>query len=166
MKTLYIKQKVFSIGEKFTVTDENQQPRFYVNGSFMKIPKTFEITDEQGREVSKITKKTISLLPKFFVEIDGKEMVEIQKKLTFLKAKYEINADGVSVDGNWWDMDFSVERKGKTLAEIHKKWVSWGDTYEIKIFDEDYLIMILSIVIAIDRVKADESANSSSGSSS
>lgn len=166
MKTLYIKQKVFSIGEKFTVTDENQQPRFYVNGSFMKIPKTFEITDEQGREVSKITKKTISLLPKFFVEIDGKEMVEIQKKLTFLKAKYEINADGVSVDGNWWDMDFSVERKGKTLAEIHKKWVSWGDTYEIKIFDEDYLIMILSIVIAIDRVKADESANNSASSSS
>lgn len=166
MKTLYIKQKVFSIGEKFTVTDENQQPRFYVNGSFMKIPKTFEITDEQGREVSKITKKTISLLPKFFVEIDGKEMVEIQKKLTFLKAKYEINADGVSVDGNWWDMDFSVARQGKTLAEIHKKWVSWGDTYEIKIFDEDYLIMILSIVIAIDRVKADESANNSASSSS
>ena len=33
MKKLYIKQKVFSIGEKFTVMDEQQKPRYFVEGS-------------------------------------------------------------------------------------------------------------------------------------
>lgn len=162
MKKLYIKQKVFSIGEKFTVMDEQQNPRYYVEGSFMKIPKTFRVEDEQGREISKITKKTISLLPKFFVEIDGQEKIEIAKHLTFLKAHYSIEAEGLSVKGNWWDMDFIVEKDGQRIADINKRWVSWGDTYEVTILDETYEHLIISLVIAIDRVKEDERAANNS----
>lgn len=87
MKKLYIKQKVFSIGEKFTVMDEDQQPRYFVKGSFMKIPKTFHIEDEHGNEVSRITKKVISLLPKFYVEMNGKEAIEISKHLSFFEGE-------------------------------------------------------------------------------
>ena len=50
MKKLYIKQKVFSIGEKFTVMDEQQKPRYFVEGSFMKIPKSFAIYDERQQQ--------------------------------------------------------------------------------------------------------------------
>lgn len=73
MKKLYIKQKVFSIGEKFTVVDEDQRLHYSVKGSFMKIPKTFSVENEQGKEVSRITKKTISLLPKFLSRLMGKK---------------------------------------------------------------------------------------------
>ncbi|MGM0165680.1 hypothetical protein IGI39_000622 [Enterococcus sp. AZ135] len=121
MKKLYIKQKVFSIGEKFTVMDEEQQPRYFVKGSFMKIPKTFRIDDERGNEVSRITKKVISLLPKFFVEMNGKEAIEISKQLSLFKAKYSISAEDLTVDGNWWDMDFEVLQKGRKVAEINKR---------------------------------------------
>ncbi|GCF93335.1 hypothetical protein NRIC_12260 [Enterococcus florum] len=162
MKKLYIKQKVFSIGEKFTVMDEQQNPRYYVEGSFMKIPKSFKVEDEQGHVISTITKKVFSLLPKFYVEIDGKDMIEISKELTFLKAKYTIDAEGVNVEGDWWDMDFVVEKNGKKIADINKRWISWGDTYEVTIFDEAYEHLIISLVIAIDRVKDDEADASAS----
>lgn len=164
MKKLYIKQKVFSIGEKFTVVDEDQRLHYSVKGSFMKIPKTFSVENEQGKEVSRITKKTISLLPKFFVEINGKEAIEISKQLSFFKAKYSISAEDVTVDGNWWDMDFDVSRKGRKIAEINKRWISWGDTYEITILDESLEELIISLVIAIDCVKEDEPAASSASS--
>jgi len=165
MKKLYIKQKVFSIGEKFTVTDEDQKPRYFVTGSFMKIPKTFRIEDERGHEVSRITKKVISLLPKFFVEINGQEAIEISKQLSFFKAKYSISAEDVTVDGNWWDMDFEVSQKGRKVAEINKRWISWGDTYEITILNEALEELIISLVIAIDCVKQDEADSASSSSS-
>lgn len=164
MKKLYIKQKVFSIGEKFTVTDEDQRPRYFVKGSFMKIPKTFRIEDENGNEVSRITKKVISLLPKFFVEMDGKEAIEISKRVSFLKAKYSISAEDISVDDNWWDMDFEVSQKGRKVAEIHKRWISWGDTYEITILNDALEELIVSLVIAIDCVKEDEDAAQTSAS--
>ncbi|KFN92774.1 hypothetical protein TMUPMC115_0392 [Tetragenococcus muriaticus PMC-11-5] len=66
MEKLYIKQKVFSLGEKFTVTDEQERPRYYVEGSFFKLPKQFSIVDDKQHEIARITKKTMTLLPKVF----------------------------------------------------------------------------------------------------
>ena len=85
MKKLYIKQKVFSIGEKFTVMDEQQKPRYFVEGSFMKIPKSFAIYDERQQQIGEVTKKVFSLLPKFFVEVHGEEAIVLEKNSRFSK---------------------------------------------------------------------------------
>ncbi len=66
MKKLYIKQKVFSIGEKFTVTDDLQNPRYYVEGSFFKIPKSFTIFNEKQRPIAEITKKSVQFITEIF----------------------------------------------------------------------------------------------------
>ncbi|MGX7195925.1 LURP-one-related/scramblase family protein [Enterococcus olivae] len=163
MKKLYIKQKVFSIGEKFTVIDEHERPHYFVEGSFFQIPKRFSIQDAQGGEIGNITKKVFSLLPKFFLEVDGQEII-LEKEFTFFKAKYSISAQGVRVEGNWWDMDFEVYAYGEQVATISKHWFTWGDSYEVTILDEDLERLIISLVIAIDCVKADESASSSASS--
>ncbi len=162
MRKLYIKQKIFSIGEKFTVTDENQRPCYHVEGSFFQIPKEFRITDEKGDEIGRITRKVFSLLPKFFVEIDGQEMITLTKELTFFKAHYSIDAQGIDVQGNWWDMDFEVYAHGRQVAVINKRWFSWGDTYEVTILDDSLEHLIVSLVIAIDAVKADQAAANNS----
>lgn len=164
MKKLYIKQKVFSIGEKFTVMDEQQKPRYFVEGSFMKIPKSFAIYDERQQQIGEVTKKVFSLLPKFFVEVHGEEAIVLEKEFTLFKARYSIHAQGIEIQGNWWDMDFVVNRQGRQIAEIHKRWISWGDTYEVTVYEEDLEDLVICLVIAIDRVKADDGAAASSAS--
>ena len=116
MKKLYIKQKVFSIGEKFTVMDEQQKPRYFVEGSFMKIPKSFAIYDERQQQIGEVTKKVFSLLPKFFVEVHGEEAIVLEKEFTLFKARYSIHAQGIEIQGNWWDMDFVVNRQGRQIC--------------------------------------------------
>lgn len=83
MKQLYIKQKVFSLSEKFTVKDEQQQDRYFVEGSFLKIPKTFSILDAGNQEVGVITKKTFSFLPTFLWKWTGKMRSRLRKNLLF-----------------------------------------------------------------------------------
>lgn len=68
MKQLYIKQKVFNLNGKFTVKDQQEKDVYYVEGSFMQIPKTFSIMNTTRVEVALITKKVLSFLPKIFVE--------------------------------------------------------------------------------------------------
>lgn len=65
MTELFIKQKVFSLREKFTVKNQQEQDVYYVEGSFMRIPKTFSIMNTADEEVARITKKVFSFLPKF-----------------------------------------------------------------------------------------------------
>lgn len=163
MKKLYIKQKVFSLGEKFTVTDEQETPRYYVEGSFFKLPKHFSIMDDKQHEIGRITKKTIALLPKFFLEVEGNEMITLKKEWSFFKSRYTISAQQIEVQGNWWDMEFEVYSHETQVASIRKRWFSWGDTYEVTILDEELEQLLISLVIAIDCVKADE-AGAASGS--
>lgn len=160
MKEYYIKQKVFSLSGKFNVLDAQQNPVYKVEGSFMQIPKSFTIYNESRSEVAMITKKVFSWLPTFFVEVNGREMVTIKKEFTFFKPKYTILGTDIEVNGNWWDMEFQVLKDGQVVGKVNKEWFSWGDTYRVQVLDEDLEELIISIVVAIDCVKADSSNNS------
>ena len=164
MKQLFIKQKVFSIGEKFTIKDEEQNDVYYVEGSFMKIPKTFEIFNTARQEIARITKKPFSFLPKFHVDVNGREILMIKKEFSFFKARYSIDAAGIEVRGNWWDMNFQILQQGEVVGQVNKEWFTWGDSYKVQIIDEGMEKMVIAIVVAIDCVKADESASAAAAS--
>lgn len=161
MDQLYIKQKVFSLSGKFTVKDQQENDKYYVEGSFMQVPKTFSIMNTARHEVALITKKVFSLLPKFFVEVNGKEVLTIKKEFSFFKARYTIDAAGIEVQGNWWDMNFQILQQGQIVGEVSKEWFTWGDSYKVEIIDEEMETIIIALVVAIDCVKADEAAASS-----
>ena len=161
MKELYIKQKVFSLSGKFTVKDQQGNDVYFVEGSFMKVPKTFSIHNNTGSEVALITKKVFSFLPKFMVEVDGREVLTIKKEFSFFKARYTIDAAGIEVHGNWWDMNFEVYQHGEVAGKVSKEWFTWGDSYKVQVWNEEMETIILALVIAIDCVKADQAAASS-----
>ncbi len=161
MKQLYIKQKVFSLSGKFTVKDQEEKDVYYVEGSFMRVPKTFSIMNESSDEVALITKKTFSFLPKFFVSVGGQELFTIKKEPSFFKARYTIDAAGIEVQGNWWDMNFQVYQHGEVVGKVSKEWFTWGDSYKVEIVDEEMETSLIALVVAIDCVKADQAAASS-----
>ena len=163
MKELYIKQKVLSLSGKFAVKDRQENDIYYVEGSFLQIPKTFSIMNTAREEVALITKKTFSFLPKFFVEVNGREVLTIKKEFSFFKAHYTIDAAGIEVHGNWWDMDFQVLRHGEVAGNVSKEWFTWGDSYRVQVLDEEMEAVLIALVIAIDCVKADQAAASSAG---
>ena len=164
MSSLIIKQKFFSLGGEFWVTDENENPKYRVKGSFMKIPKSFNIFDQDGTQRASVTHKVLSFLPKFFLEIDGQEIATISKKLTFLKPRYEVEAGNVTINGNIWDMNFEIERNGLAIGRINKKWLSVRDTYRVEILNDADELLVLGLVLAIDYVKSQEAAAASSES--
>ena len=158
-----MKQKVFSVSGKFSVKDAEENEVYFVEGSFMQIPKTFSIMDDTRNEVALIKKKTFSFLPTFFVEVYGQETMTIKKQFSFLKARYTIDAAGIEVRGNWWDMDFEVFQNKKRIGAVSKKWFTWGDSYELQIADDEMESLLVALVVAIDCAKAAQNAAASSG---
>lgn len=164
MKQLYMKQKMFSIGEKFSIVDKNNESLYQVQGSFFKIPKSFSMIDRNNHEVGRVTKELFKFLPKFIVEVDGKQTAQIEKEFSFFKSKYKINGENITVEGDWWDMNFSIFRHSKKIATINQKWFAMTSTYEINILHEEDEHLIILLVAAIDFVKAEESSAANSAS--
>ncbi|VDG96545.1 Protein of uncharacterised function (DUF567) [Lysinibacillus sphaericus] len=160
MKEFIIKQKMLSMNGQFKVKGAEGNDVYEVEGSFLKIPKTYTIQDLEANEVARITKKSFSFLPTFYVEVQGQETVTIQKEFSFLKPKYTIDAAGIEVLGTWWEMSFDVLKDGEVAGTVDKKWFQWGDSYQVQIYNEDLEKLIIALVVAIDCVKADQAASS------
>lgn len=150
MKSLYIKQKLLSLKEKYTVINAQQEDVYFIEGSFMKLPKRFIITDQNGSEIAQITKKVLTILPKFEVDIVGEYPVTICKSLGYIKEKYSIEAQGIEVKGDWWDLNFEVWKDERLIGSVQAKIFAWADTYELTIYDEAYENLMVAITVAID----------------
>lgn len=158
MRKLYIKQKVFSLNEKFSVKDDEENEVYFVEGSFMKIPKSFIITDDKSSEIATITKKTFSFLPTFFVDVIDQETMTIKKLFSFLRARYEIEGAGIEVQGNWWDMNFEVYKNRDLIGTVSKKWFTWGDSYELEISEVEMEPLLVALVVAIDYAQSEQNS--------
>ncbi|HAT03045.1 MAG TPA: hypothetical protein DCS54_07195, partial [Oribacterium sp.] len=77
MKKLYMKQQVFSWTDKFTVKDENDQDIYLIEGDMIVIGgKKLHIKDMDGNEIGMVQQKLLSLMPKFFVFVNGNQVAE------------------------------------------------------------------------------------------
>lgn len=160
MKTYLVKQKFRFGGEKFDIKDDRGNVDYQVEGSFLKIPKTFTIYDYKGDLVSQISKKTLTFLPQFEVQLCNGSNFYIRKKFTFLRDKYEFDNLGLRVEGNIWDLEFRLlDDQGQVIAEISKELFHLTSTYQVTIYEDSYADLIISLCIAIDYVEALENSS-------
>lgn len=97
---LYIKQRIFTWGDKFSVYDENGNEKYYVEGEVFIFGKKLHLYDLVGNELA-------------FIE---------QRLFTFFKHEYTVNGLGWSVHGDFFDHDYEVEDNGTMIASVSKEW--------------------------------------------
>ena len=162
---LYIKEKVFSWGDKFTVKDEYGYDKYVVEGEVFSWGKKLHIYDMTGREVAFIKQEVWSFLPRFYVFCGGQQVAEIKKEFTFLFPKYSIEGLGWEIDGSFLAHEYEITKGGRTIVTISKEWMTWGDSYELNIANPADEILALAVVITIDCVMESGSGASVSVSS-
>lgn len=151
---LYIKQKVFSWNDKFSVYDVSGEERYYVEGEFFSWGKKLHVYDSMQQEAAFIRQEVLTFLPKFIVSVNGQDIAEIVKEFTFFKPRYRIDGLGWEIDGDFWDHDYEITQNGRTIVRLSKEWFTWGDCYELDIESPEDEIVALAVVLAIDCVLA------------
>ena len=150
----YVKQKVFTLKDKFFIKDFDQNDVYEVQGKFMSISNKLQLLRTDGTEVLNTKKKLFKIFPLYEVFTpEGDILASIQKKFS-LKPKFEVTMGNteLTVEGSFFAHSFGILKEGRTVASIEKKVFSFGDSYEIDIEDETDLELLLFIVIIIDQV--------------
>ena len=155
---LYIRQKVFSWADRFTVKDAAGNDRYIVEGELFSWGKKLHVYDRAGTEVAFIRQELWSFLPKYDVYMGECQVAQIVKEFSFLFPKYSIKGLGWDIDGSFWEHDYEITQNGHNIVSIHKEWMTWGDCYELDIANPENEIMALAVVLAIDCVKAVQAA--------
>ena len=147
---LYIKQHIFTWGDKFSIYDETGNEKYHVEGEVFTWGKKLHLYDMHGRELSFIEQEILTFLPKYHISRDGVEIAEVVKEFTFFKHEYSVNGLGWQVQGDFWDHEYEIIKNGQVIASVSKEWMTWGDSYEIRFGQGVDEVTALSVVLVID----------------
>ncbi|MFA5381075.1 MAG: LURP-one-related family protein [Candidatus Izemoplasmatales bacterium] len=154
MNTFYLKQKVFAITDRYKIYDEKQNVIFHCESKFLSITHKMKLFDTlTNRHLFTMKRKLFTLLPIYLLfDAADKQVAKIRKRFTLFHHKLDITSSfgDYSIEGNFMAHDFSITKDGQTVADFHKKWISWGDSYEIRIYPEDQIGFYIALVIMID----------------
>ncbi|MBP3370509.1 MAG: LURP-one-related family protein [Clostridia bacterium] len=153
---LYIKQKVFSWRDKFSITDEFGRDQYYAESEGFSFGKRLHLTDINGNELAYIYEKFMSFAPRYYISQYGQTVAEVVKEFSFFKPKYRIDGLGWRVEGDVFDHNYVlVDANGFTVATVSKAWLSWGDAYEIDMAEVADPVITLAAVLVVDAVLED-----------
>lgn len=167
MRNLYLKQKIFSFGEKYNVFDENENVVYHIKGKVFSIKNKLDMFKNE-KHVFHFERKLFRFLPEYTIFTpEGEVLATIKKNFTFLHGKLTIYSKygEMELNGQIWQRDFTLSKDGRDVMSVHKKWLSWGDSYEISISDTEYEAFYVAVVILIDAIFHQSSSHSSSSSS-
>lgn len=165
MYNLNIKQKVLKFRDQYEVTDDFDNPIYFVNQtmSFLGFKVVVDKTDGSSSFV--IEKERFTWLPKYHVTFDNKNAIEIHQKFSFFKKEIEVYSEDYSLvlEGDIWGLDFTVYDENAKVGFIEKEFFSFADKYVIRVIDSKYEEELLALLIVLDNIK-DMENRSSSGS--
>lgn len=155
----YVKQKIFSLNDKYEIFDEGGVVKYYVDGALFSIGSKFKMFDSNDNLLYEIHQKVLSFLPKYILLKDGNEIASIKKNLTLFRDNYTIEQLGWNITGDLWAHNYEIVCNGNIIASIKKEWFSFGDAYEFEINNANDVELVLAVIIMIDKMLDADSQN-------
>ena len=154
-----IKEQFWSWGDDFHIFNEKREPVFLVDGQAFSWGDKLSFQSMDGRELAFISQKMFSFKPKYEIYRDGRLFAEVVKEWSWFNKSFTLDVPGpndYSIDGSFWQHDYSFQRSGRVVAQVSKALWSWTDTYGIEVADGEDDVSILCAAIVIDQVLHDE----------
>lgn len=149
-----MRQRIFSLGDDFTIKDEAGQDVFLVDGKVFSIGHKLAFIDMQGRELAFIRQKLLTIAPKYEIHRDGKLVAVVKKKMfTLFRCRFTVDVPGpddIEAAGSLLDHEYKFTRGGQTVATVSKRWFSMSDTYGVEIAPGEDDVLILASTVVID----------------
>jgi len=156
-----IREKFWSMGNRFTITDAEEQPVYQVRGKPFSWGSKLSFQDMAGGELAFIDQKLMSWKPRFRIEIHGRLIAEMVREFSWLKQTFTLDIPGpndYTIDGSFWCHEYQFRRKDREVALVSKKMWCWSDSYGVQIVEGEDDVAILCACIVIDQIIQQETA--------
>ena len=155
-----VKEKIFSIGDDFWITDAQGDRVFLVDGKALRLRQTFELKDPSGMVLATVRKKLIAIRETMEIEHDGQVVATVRKALISpLHHRSMIDlADGSQWEavGNILDKEFDILGNDQPIAHISRSWFRIRDTYGVDVAPGQNDALVLAIAVGLDRIHHDQ----------
>lgn len=156
---LYIKQKAFSWRDRFFIKDEIGNDRFYAEGELFTWGRKLHLYAVQdGCEIAFIQQKMWTFRSRYDIYI-GQQAFSLVREFSF-RPRFYLEGTDWAMEGDFWAHEYTAGDQRGLVMRMSKHWFTWGDSYELDIFDPRNELLGLCVALAIDCMNADASQHS------
>jgi len=150
-----MRQRMFSIGDDYTIENDRGEHVFKLDGKALRLRKTILFEDMDGHELCKIQHRVMHVRDTMEIEgPDGQRIALVHKAMiTPLRERWVVDLeDGpdLHAQGDFVNHEYTVERDGARVAEISKRWFRARDTYGVEVAPGEDDVLILAATAVID----------------
>ena len=154
-----MRAKLFAIGDDYWIDTDDDRHAFKVNGKAMRIRDTFVLEGPAGEELFKAQERKLRVRDTMKIERGGESVATIKKAMiTPLRERFTIDIqDGgeLRAKGNIVDHEYEIERDGRKVAEVSKRWFRIRETYGIEVAPGENDALLLAATVCIDEMASD-----------
>lgn len=156
MKSYFIKERLFAIGSKFDVYDENRKEAYLIEADKFDIGKNIYIYDKDKKNRLLYLKQKIRLGAHKYIVYDKemKEIAKIQKE--FMTPIYNIHGEALNIVMEATSIlgrHYEIKENGTLIGRIDKELTLGRDRYTLKVIDESKTVLMLGLLIVVDMVR-------------
>jgi uncharacterized protein YxjI len=155
MRRYRMTQKLFAMGDDFTIADAEGHDVFFVDGKAFSLGDKLSFQDMAGNELAFISQRLLSLRKTYEIYRAGQLFAQVRKEFAFFKNKYTVDIPGPNdyeVTGDFFAHEYEFFRLGRPVARVSKAYFTWADSYGIDIADDEDDITVLATAVCIDLV--------------
>ena len=151
-----MKQKIFCMGDDYTIQDDNGTNRFFVDGRAVSLGDKLSFQDMSGQELAFIKQKLLSWGPTYEIWYGDSLAAVVKKHLfTLVHCRFSVDVPGpddLEASGNFLDREYQFSRAGSAVATVSKQWFTVRDTYGVDVAPDEDDVLILASTVVIDMV--------------
>ena len=149
---LYMRQKIVSIKDKYSICTLNEEPVYWVEGNLIGL--SFSIQNTTGNELMKIKKKMVAIMPNYTLMKENKVFGQIKKKIKLTRPEIVGTVDGkeLLIKGNLSGYSFEIFLGGQSIGAVDTERLTWGDCYSIESYIPDNTDLVVAIAVICDNV--------------
>ncbi len=155
-----MQEHIFTIGDDFWIETMRGRRAYKVDGKAIRLRNTLQLEDAHGRELYHIQSKVVAIKDKMAItDPRGRDVAVMTHALVSpLRDRMTANIIGgpdIDIKGNILNHEYTMERRGKRICEVSKRWLAIRDTYTVEIDGGEDDALILALTVVVDQMCSD-----------
>jgi len=156
---------VFALADRYKIYDENQKLKYHMEGKIFSLRDKMLLYDNTNRFICRMQHRYFSFFNRYLDIFDARNhKIATLKKHALAwtpKLTLQVNGDDYYIRGGLFQFNFTISKNDRIVATVSKKWLSWGDTYEMLLDDREDEAFLVSLVVGIDSLVHNDRYNRS-----
>ena len=158
---LFVKNRMFSLGEGSFVLDESQNKVFNVRGKWGIFSPTHKkkVYDMEGNLLYIIRNKFWHFFKRtcYVYDADKERILSISEKIFNFKNDFEVEGyqDEITFEGKMFqfpNINLEIIKNGENIGRLTKQWDMWRDSYCVEVPNNEDAALMVALTIAVDNV--------------